>query len=168
MRSRMSERTLILLRHAKSDWSGHEADVDRPLAERGLHQAPQAGLWLARSIHKIDLAVVSPSNRTRSTWELAAAELDNPPPVRTDDGVYAASAGQVLGVVRDLPDDAATVVLVGHNPGLENLIALLTGKRISMPTSAIAVIRLDGPWSTAGPSTGTLRTSGRPPAESPR
>ena len=72
----MSERTLILLRHAKSDWSGNEADVDRPLSKRGLRQAPHAGRWLAHSISSIDLAVVSPATRARSTWELASAELD--------------------------------------------------------------------------------------------
>jgi len=164
----MSERTLILFRHAKSDWSGQEPDIDRPLAERGRRQAPRAGLWLAHNIDRIDLAVVSPSNRTRSTWKLAAAEFDSPPPVRTDEGVYAASASQLLGVVRALPDDAATVVLVGHNPGLEDFLSFLIGKRISMPTSAIAVIGLDGSWSNAGPSTGTLRASGRPPAKLPR
>lgn len=164
----MSGRTLILLRHAKSDWSGEVADIDRPLAGRGRRQAPRAGLWLAHNIDRVDLAVVSPSNRTRSTWDLAAAEFDNPPPVRPDDGVYAASASELLGVVRALPDDAATVVLVGHNPGLEDFIAFLTGKRISLPTSAIAVIGLNGSWSTTGPLTGTLRTSGRPPAKLPR
>ncbi|MDY7556428.1 SixA phosphatase family protein [Cryobacterium sp. 10C3] len=56
----MSERTLILLRHAKSDWSGEVSDLERPLAERGLRQAPLAGAWLARNIGHIDLAVVSP------------------------------------------------------------------------------------------------------------
>ena len=161
----MSERTLILLRHAKSDWSGEEADVDRPLAKRGLRQAPHAGRWLARSIDSIDLAVVSPAHRARSTWELAAAELDDRPPVRTDDRAYAASASQLLGVVRDLPDDVSTVVFVGHNPGLEELASLLTGEWVPMPTSAIAVIGLDGSWSAAGRSTGILRASGRPPAD---
>ena len=66
----MSERTLILLRHAKSDWSGSVPDVDRPLARRGHRQAPQAGRWLADNIDSIDLAVVSPANRARRTWEL--------------------------------------------------------------------------------------------------
>ena len=79
------ERTLILLRHAKSDWSGGEADEDRPLAKRGQHQAPDAGRWLAASIDRIDLAVVSPANRARSTWQLVAAELDAPPPTRVED-----------------------------------------------------------------------------------
>ena len=161
----MSERTLILLRHAKSDWSGPEADVDRPLAKRGLRQAPRAGRWLARSFDSIDLAVLSPATRAQSTWELASAELDNRPPILTDERAYAASAGKLLDVVRSLPDDAETVILVGHNPGMEDLVSLLTGERVSMPTSALAVIGLDGSWSTAGQSAATLLTSGRPPAE---
>ncbi|HAM26068.1 MAG TPA: histidine phosphatase family protein [Microbacteriaceae bacterium] len=160
----MPERTLILLRHAKSDWSGPEADVDRPLAERGLHQAPRAGRWLAHSIDRIDLAVVSPAIRARSTWELASAELDDRPPIWIDDRTYDASASQLLGVVRALPDDVDTVVLVGHNPGIEDLVSLLTGESVGMPTSALAVIALDGSWSTAGRSAATLRASGRPPA----
>jgi phosphohistidine phosphatase len=163
----MSERTLILLRHAKSDWSGNDADVDRPLSKRGLHQAPQAGRWLAHGVANIDLAVVSPANRARKTWELAAAELDRRPPTSIDDRVYAASASQLLGVVQALPDDADTVLLVGHNPGIEELASLLTGESVSMPTSAIAVLQLNGSWSTAGQSSAILLASGRPPAEAP-
>ncbi|TFD73970.1 SixA phosphatase family protein [Cryobacterium fucosi] len=161
----MAERTLILLRHAKSDWSGDEADIDRPLNGRGRHQAPRAGKWLARSIPVIDLAVVSPANRARSTWELVSAELDAVPPTQVDDRAYAASAGQLLGVLRDLPDHAGIVVLVGHNPGIENLASLLTGESVPMPTSAIAVIGLAGPWTDAGRFPAVLRASGRPPAE---
>jgi phosphohistidine phosphatase len=163
----MSERTLILLRHAKSDWSGNEADVDRPLTARGLRQAPRAGRWLAHGIHRIDLAVVSPATRARSTWELASAELGSRPPTRIDDRVYAAPASQLLGVVRALPDDVDTVVLVGHNPGIEDLASLLAGEPVSMPTSALAVIGWDGSWSTAGQSPAIVRASGRPPADGP-
>ena len=100
----MAERTLILLRHAKSDWSGHEADVARPLAERGRRQAPDAGRWLATNIDSIDLAVVSPASRARSTWDLVSAELDLPPRTRIDDRLYAASCDELLNVVRDLSD----------------------------------------------------------------
>ncbi len=155
------ERTLILLRHAKSDWAGGEADIDRPLNGRGRHQAPEAGKWLARSIAEIDLAVVSPANRAMSTWELVSAELDPQPDTRIDESVYAASAGQLLGIVRELPDAAATVLLVGHNPGMESLIALLTGEFVSMSTSALAVIVLAGDWSNAGHAPAVLRASGR-------
>ncbi|MGZ4592780.1 MAG: SixA phosphatase family protein, partial [Actinomycetes bacterium] len=96
----MSERTLILLRHAKSDWSGGEADIDRPLGKRGRRQAPDAGRWLAASIDSIDLAVMSPARRARSTWNLVSAELDVPPPTRIDDRVYTESDSELLDVVR--------------------------------------------------------------------
>ena len=91
--------TLILLRHAKSDWSGHEGDHDRPLAKRGRRQAPEAGRWLAANVDSIDLAIVSTANRARSTWDLASDELDQPPTTRLDDDAYAASAGDLLDMV---------------------------------------------------------------------
>jgi phosphohistidine phosphatase len=160
----MAGRTLILLRHAKSDWSGDEADIDRPLAKRGRRQAPEAGRWLATNIDGIDLAVVSPANRARSTWELASAELTEPPPTRIDDRVYAASDDELLDVVRELPDDVETAVLVGHNPGLEELASRLTDEWTPMPTSALAVITVPGSWSSTGRQPAVLRASGRPPA----
>jgi phosphohistidine phosphatase len=160
----MAERTLILLRHAKSDWSGDEADIDRPLARRGRRQAPEAGRWLAANVDTIDLAVVSPASRARSTWELASAELADPPPMRIDDRVYAASDDELLAVLHELPDHLETVVLVGHNPGIEQLASRLAGAWTSMPTSAFAVISVPGSWSTAGRHRTVLRASGRPPA----
>lgn len=159
----MAERTLILLRHAKSDWSGDATDLARPLARRGRRQAPEAGRWLAANVDGIDLAVVSPATRARSTWDLVAAELDVPPRTRIDDRVYAASDRELLTVVRELPEEVGTVVLVGHNPGIEDLASTLTGETVPMPTSALAVITVPGPWSTAGRRRAALRTSGRPP-----
>jgi phosphohistidine phosphatase len=160
----MPKHTLVLLRHGKSDWSHDEPDLARPLAKRGRRQAPEAGTWLATNLDRIDLAVVSPAERARSTWDLVAARLDGPPPTRIDDRVYAASDHELLRVVRELPDELARVVLVGHNPGLEDLAALLTGRWASMPTSGLAVIALPGPWASASAGSGTLRASGRPPA----
>ena len=157
-------RTLILLRHGKSDWSGGEPDLLRPLARRGRQQVPEAGRWLADNVGVIDLAVVSPAERTRETWRLAAAELAVPPPVREDERVYGGSARSLLGVVRELPGEASTVVLVGHNPGLEDLVASLTGRPSQMPTSALAVIDLPGPWAAAGNAAAEVRAQGRPPA----
>jgi phosphohistidine phosphatase len=159
----MAAHTLILLRHAKSDWSGDEADFDRPLAARGRRQAPEAGAWLASHIDRIDLAVVSAANRARTTWELAAAEMATPPETRIDDRLYAASDRELLTIVRALPPDAETAVLVGHNPGLEDLAATLTGQDTALPTSAMAVIAVLRPWSEAGPHTAELRSAGRPP-----
>ena len=160
----MPERTLILLRHAKSDWSHGQADVDRTLAERGLRQAPRTGEWLAGSSYRIDLAVVSPAERARATWDLVVAEFAHTPPIQVDDAVYAASSGELMGVVRALPGSVRTVVLVGHNPGLENLAGALAGRPVSLPTSALAVIGWDGPWSSAGRVPAALLSHGRPPA----
>ncbi len=151
-----------MLRHAKSDWSEDEDDIIRPLAKRGRRQAPDAGRWLNENIDNLDLAVVSPAARARSTWDLVSAALDVPPQARVDDRVYAASDVELLGVVRDLSDEFETVVLVGHNPGIEDLVSLLTGEGVPMPTSATAVIAVSGSWSTAGPTSAVLRASGRP------
>ncbi|WP_332662430.1 SixA phosphatase family protein [Aeromicrobium sp.] len=156
--------TLILLRHGKSDWSGGEPDHLRPLSRRGRRQVPLAGRWLADNVGVIELAVISPAERARETWRLAAAELAVPPPVREDDRVYAGSARSLLGILRELPGELATVVLVGHNPGLEDLVASLTGRSVPLPTSALAVIDLPGPWSAAANTAAELRTHGRPPA----
>ncbi len=159
----VASHTLILLRHAKSDWSGDEADHDRPLATRGRRQAPDAGRWLAVNAGTIDLAVVSTATRARSTWDLVSQELDHPTSTRHDDRVYGASAGQLLAIVRSLDEALGTVVLVGHNPGFEDLVEALTGDHVGMPTSALAVVELPGTWDGAGRARARLRAAGRPP-----
>ena len=159
----MSGRTLILLRHAKSDWSGTEADIRRPLAARGRRQAPETGRWLEANVDRIDLAMVSPATRARQTWDLVAAQLRTAPPIVIDDQVYAASGRQLLAVVRELDSDLDTVVLVGHNPGIEELAFALTGEPTSMPTSALAVMTWPGAWTAADQDVAVLRASGRPP-----
>jgi len=159
----VAEHTLILLRHAKSDWSGNEGDHDRPLAKRGRHQAPDAGRWLAINVDSIDLAVVSTAKRARTTWALVSDELEHPPRTRHDDDAYAASLSELLDIVRHLDEALGTVVLVGHNPGIEDLAETLTGNRVPMPTSALAVIELTSTWDGAGRVLGLLRAAGRPP-----
>ena len=155
-------KTLIVLRHGKSDWSAGEPDRERPLAKRGRRQVPEAGAWLAANLPDIDLAVVSPAERTRSTWALASAELARPPDVRIDDRVYAAWVRELHDLVSELPDEIGTGVLVGHNPGVEDLVQELTGTWVPLPTSALAVVEWDGTW--ADPGGATLRAAGRPPA----
>ncbi|HWO51159.1 MAG TPA: hypothetical protein VNN23_06160, partial [Ornithinibacter sp.] len=81
-----------------------------------------------------------------------------------DDDVYAASLSELLGIVRHLDEALGTVVLVGHNPGIEDLAETLTGDRVPMPTSALAVIELTSTWDGAGRVRGLLRAAGRPPA----
>ena len=77
--------------------------------------------------------------------------------------MYAASSGELLDVVRGLDDEHRNVVLVGHNPGMEGFVHLLTDAWVEMVTSALAVVDLPGTWSDTKPGVGTLRTSGRPP-----
>jgi phosphohistidine phosphatase len=161
----VAEHTLILLRHSKSDWSANEADIGRPLAKRGRRQAPGAGQWLATHVDRIDMAVVSTAKRARTTWDLVSAELGERPETRHDQDAYAASLAELLNIVHSLDEELDTVVLVGHNPGLEDLAETLTGDWTSLPTSALAVIELDGPWASAGRVPGLLRAAGRPPPD---
>ena len=156
--------TLILLRHGKSDWSVPASDARRPLAPRGRRQAAEAGRWIAEHAPPPDLAVVSPAVRASATWAAASAELVAPPPTRVEDQLYASSTDEPLAVVRSLGEELSTVVLVGHNPALEDLIEALTGAWPRMTTSAIAVVAMPGRWEDAGDGTAGLLASGRPPA----
>jgi phosphohistidine phosphatase len=153
-------KTLIVVRHAKSDWAGDEPDRERPLGKRGRRQAPESGAWIAEHHPVIDLAVVSPAVRASTTWDLVAAELPTPPPVSVDERVYAAWDHELLAVVRSLSASLSTVALVGHNPGIEAVVEALTGTYAPMPTSCVAVIEL-ADWDA--PS-GKLLAHGRPPA----
>lgn len=159
----MTGKTLILLRHGKSDWTGSEPDHERGLTRRGRRQAAEAGAWLAENAAP-DLAVVSSARRAQLTWEVAAAELPTTPPVRTEGELYGASAPHLLEVVRGLPEETGAVVLVGHNPGLEDLVELLSGEVVRMTTSALAVLDVEDGWAAVAGGTARLRASGRPPA----
>jgi phosphohistidine phosphatase len=156
--------TLVLVRHAKSDWSGTHPDHERPVGARGRRQAPEAGRWLAEHLPGIDVAVVSPAQRARTTWELVSAELPVSPPVRVEEDVYSFGPEPLLRVVRRLPGDVGTAALVGHNPALEELVEEVAGEWEAMPTSALAVIELSGPWADAGDGSARLVAAGRPPA----
>jgi phosphohistidine phosphatase len=161
-----ADRTLVLIRHAKSDWSAHAADLERPLNSRGQRQAPESGRWIAENLGPIDRAVVSPAQRARSTWELVAGALPEAPPLTIDDRAYTFDARGLLPIVRGFDDADGIVALVGHNPAMEEFVELLTGSWVSMPTSCVAVIGLSGPWSEAGPGA-TLLAHGRPPDAAP-
>ncbi len=143
-------RTLILLRHAKSAWPEGIPDAQRPLSGRGRRDAPAVGRWLRGKFAKIDIVLCSPAVRAVQTWELAAAQLKNVmPQVRHDDRLYGASADELLRITQELPHKASTVVLVGHNPGLEDFLELLTGTAEVLKTSAIAIIATRAPWAEA-------------------
>ncbi|MFE1602248.1 SixA phosphatase family protein [Methylobacterium sp. ID0610] len=158
-------RRLILLRHAKSDWPAGMADSDRPLAARGRAAAPRMAAYLAEEGLRPDRVLVSPARRTQETWALVRPSLPEAAEERVPQ-IYEASASRLLDVVRSVDDGVATLMLVGHNPGLQDLGQLLLsdadrdGLRAlskKFPTAGLAVIDLDAAeWSKAGPGTGTL------------
>ncbi|MEV3987645.1 histidine phosphatase family protein [Streptomyces sp. NPDC049837] len=146
---------LVVLRHAKSARPQGVDDHDRPLAERGLRDAPAAGEWLRDSGYAPDLVLCSTATRARHTWDLAAARLAARPPVRHDRRLYGTHAADLLTVIRETADDVGTLLLVGHNPAVQELILLLAAEalgdaldrvREKFPTAAIAVLVRQGPW----------------------
>ncbi|SEC50328.1 phosphohistidine phosphatase [Streptomyces sp. 2231.1] len=159
-------RRLMVLRHAKAAWPEGVQDHRRPLGPRGLRDAPAAGRALAEAGGLPDLALCSTAVRARRTWELAAAEWGTPPPVRYDRRLYAAGVADLLDVVREVPREVEALLLVGHNPGLEELVAELAGDglddslerlRAKFPTSAIAILTWRGTgWPALGPGTALL------------
>ncbi|HXU35104.1 MAG TPA: histidine phosphatase family protein [Blastocatellia bacterium] len=137
-------KTLLLLRHAKSDWGDSSLrDFDRPLAPRGERDAPRIGKALRKRDTVPDLIISSPAARARATVEAVkqAAELDND--IKFDEAVYGASSAELLKLIRRLPGGSACAMLVGHNPGFEDLLGRLTGSHERMPTSALACIEFD-------------------------
>ncbi|MFJ9118439.1 SixA phosphatase family protein [Streptomyces sp. NPDC102394] len=159
-------RRLVVLRHAKSAWPAGVPDHERPLAPRGRRDAPAAGRALAETDCLPDLALCSTAVRARQTWELASAQWGTPPPVRRDARLYAAEAADLLDVVREVSPEVETLLLIGHNPGLEDLVLELAGDglddaldevREKFPTSAIAVLAWYGTtWRTLAPGAALL------------
>ncbi|MEU8032292.1 histidine phosphatase family protein [Streptomyces sp. NPDC049099] len=159
-------RRLVVLRHAKSAWPEGVEDHRRPLAPRGLRDAPAAGRALADADCLPDLALCSTAVRARRTWELASAEWGTPPPVRHDRRLYAAGVPELLEVLREAPPEVETLLVVGHNPGLEELVLELAGDglgdtlervRVKFPTCAIAVLDWHGSgWAALAPGTALL------------
>ncbi|MPY31784.1 histidine phosphatase family protein [Streptomyces adustus] len=159
-------RRLVVLRHAKSAWPEGVPDHRRPLAPRGRRDAPAAGRALAETDFLPDLALCSTALRARQTWDLAAAEWGTPPPVRYDPRLYGAGAPELLDVVRETPPEIETLLLVGHNPGLEELVLALADDgldgaleevRAKFPTSAIAVLAWYGStWRALAPGSALL------------
>ncbi|MGW2562904.1 SixA phosphatase family protein [Streptomyces sp. NPDC001514] len=155
---------LVLLRHAKSAWPD-VADNERPLAPRGRRDAPVAGRLLREMTCVPDLVICSTARRARETWELAAAELGAKVPVRYDEQVYGADPAELIDVLREVPAEVGTALLVGHNPGMEDLAGALTAEaegdalaRMTekFPTSAFAVLDFDGGWPALAPGTARL------------
>jgi len=135
--------TLLALRHAKSSHADDSLpDHDRPLNERGRRDAPRLGHWLAHHDLVPHAIVCSTSQRTIETAELVADACGFPGAIQQDERLYLASEATILRILARQPDRVSRLMLVGHNPGLEDLIERLTGVRESMSTAALARIEL--------------------------
>ena len=152
---RRSPRRLVLLRHAKAEKEG-PSDHARELAKAGRHDASEVGRRLRTAGLHPDLALVSPSTRTRQTWQLVAATLESSAEERFESAIYDNEVEDLLELVRAVPDDVATLLLVGHNPSIEELASRLDdgsgdpSARQTMAsgfsTSAFAVLSHGGSW----------------------
>lgn len=160
-----SPRRLVVFRHAKSDWPEGVADHDRPLAARGRRDAPAVGRWLHGTGWSPDHVLCSTAVRARDSWLLAAGELTPAPEMTYEQRVYHGSVPQLVEVLRETPAAAATVVLVGHNPGLQELVLALADNagddavqqvETKFPTAAIAVLTVPGTWVELAPGAATL------------
>lgn len=159
-------RRLILLRHAKSDWPEGVVDQERPLAPRGRAAAPRMGAYMAAEGLIADRVLVSPARRTRETWDLVATQLPAIRIVASEPRIYEASAARLLGVVREQPREAHTLLMVGHNPGFADLSGTLAAEGSAQalmrldekfPTGAVAVIDLPvDDWNAVAPGIGRL------------
>jgi phosphohistidine phosphatase len=128
--------------------------MDRPLTARGHADATAAGAWLAQRGYDPAVVLCSPTRRTRETWHAVALALTSAPQVQYEKQLHAASAPELLDAVKQVDEDAATVVLIGHNPGLSQLSALLDPDNADpdgLRTAAMAVHAWEGSWSDCAP-----------------
>ncbi|MCU7829122.1 MAG: histidine phosphatase family protein [Candidatus Thiodiazotropha sp. (ex Myrtea sp. 'scaly one' KF741663)] len=157
-------RELMLFRHGKSDWSEQVEDFARPLKDRGKRGAQRMGVWLQQQALLPDLVISSPAERAITTAQKATKAMGlDARAIARDRRVYAARVDDLLKVLADVPAETRRVMLVGHNPGLEELTEYLEGKHIPlpsdgklMPTATLAVIELPDDWSDLKAGDGQL------------
>ena len=168
-------RTLVLFRHAKSAWPD-VPDHDRPLARRGIRAAPVMGRWLRETGLLPGQVLCSTARRARETWQFAQAGLAATPPVTFDVRIYEGAATDLLTVIGEVPPATGTLLLIGHNPAIEDLALLLATAagaaagpwpdtahpsdldrmRSKFPTAAIAVLQFHGTWRGLAPGEARL------------
>ncbi len=146
-------RELLILRHGKSDWDSHVPDYDRPLKNRGKRGAQQIGNWLWQQELRPDVIVSSPANRALMTAQRCCNAMGFATErIQHDDRIYAASQADLLSVLADVDRQFNRVMLVGHNPGLEELLIYLAdsapfssdGKLL--PTATLARLFMPNLW----------------------
>lgn len=160
---------LLVMRHAKSSWGDpHQRDADRPLNARGRAAAPLMADAIARRGWRPDFIACSTAARTRETLDRMRPHLDPATPTAFRDGLYLASVDRLLADIADLPEGDATALLIGHNPGVQDLgialadpaacdPAVVARMDAKFPTAGLAVFAFDVPaWADIAPQTGVL------------
>lgn len=161
---------LLLLRHGKSDWSSGTDDYHRPLRDRGKRGAQRMGVWLLQQQLTPDYVISSPAERALVTAQktLKAMGLGSDG-IHRDERVYGADVEQLLAVLRESPQRAQRVMLVGHNPGLEELLLYLSDAELAppeqgklLPTAALAQLSIGGSWADLDRASARLLSITRP------
>jgi phosphohistidine phosphatase len=151
---------LTIVRHAKSSWKEASLpDFDRPLNKRGKADAPEMGRRLAARGVKPDLVVTSPARRARKTAQVVAKELGlDKDEIGQDGAIYEAGTATLVNLVRALDKKADHVMLVGHNPGLTDLVEYLSGEVFgNIPTGGAVGLEFDvGSWCDLKRGTGQV------------
>ncbi len=158
---------LTVVRHAKSAWKDRSLpDHARPLNRRGRDDAPRMASWLRATGVQPDWAWVSTARRTRETAAVLLDAVGLPEHLQLFDGrLYLADAGCLLDVLRETPTDRTWVMLIGHNPGVTELVNLLAGTTVhdDLPTLAIVSFELAcEDWVELGAGSGRMRGSMSP------
>jgi len=136
-------KTLLLLRHAKSSWANEQlSDFERPLNERGHFDAPRIGELLRVQDLVPDLIISSSAKRAATTAEMVAISASFEGDIRYTEKLYLAESETYIALARQVPGNYQVVMMVGHNPGIEELVEDLTGQSERMPTAALACIEL--------------------------
>lgn len=155
---------LYLLRHAKSSWDDpHLSDFERPLNERGKKAAPLMGRVIKERELKIDKILCSPAKRTKETLASLNEAADLKSSIDFVDGIYEASVGQLRKILRGQKNKFESILMIGHNPGMESLQEDLTGQWERFPTACLASINLGiEDWHDLDPGCGSLEFILRP------
>ncbi len=159
---------LTIVRHAKAEpYEEYASDFDRPLAPKGLKQIPRIARVLAQLKTPPDWIISSPAIRARQTAELLAQELDFPERILWEEAIYEASAPTLHRILQQTPDTVTHVLMVGHNPGMERLVAgLCSGNQLMnlrLSTAGTAHLRLEiFQWQQLRWGSGELRLLLRP------
>jgi phosphohistidine phosphatase len=134
---------LLILRHAKSSWAdSSQEDWQRPLNDRGRRDAPRAGEWLRERGLTPDIIVTSDAVRARATAQAVSQACGYGGEVIKEPSLYHATPEDAIEVVTRISDAAQSAMIVGHNPGLEELVSKLSGESHGMPTAALFVFDL--------------------------